>query len=65
MTGFAPMSPGCDPRSRHLCAFGVQFKLASGLASAGFSPGTQVFLLHLKLDPKDLKSDQRAFLEKQ
>ena len=56
---FPPMSPGFDPRSRHLCALGFQSKLAS----TGFSSGTPVFLLHLKLDQKDLKSDQRALLE--
>ena len=55
----APMSPGFDSRPRHLCALGFQ----SELASAGFSPGTPVFLLHLKLDQNDLKSDQRTLLE--
>ena len=56
---FAPMSPGFDLRSRHLCALGFQSKLSS----AGFYLGTPAFLLHLKLDQKDLKSDQRALLE--
>ena len=57
---FAPMSPGFDPRSWHLNALGFQSKLAS----AGFSPGSLVFCLHLKLDQTDLKSNQRALLER-
>ena len=56
---FAPVNLGFDPRSWHLCALGFQ----SNLASAGFSAGTLIFLLHLKLDQKDLKFDQRALLE--
>ena len=56
---FAPMSPWFDSQSRHLCALGLQSKLAF----AGFSLSTPVFLPHPKLDQKDLKSDQRALLE--
>ena len=56
---FAPMSSGFNPRSWHLCALGFQSKLAF----PGISPATPVYLLHLKLDQTDLKSDQRARLE--
>ena len=42
---FAPMSPGFDSRSRHLCAFGFQSKLAS----VGFPRVLRFSLLHLKL----------------
>ena len=41
-----PLSPGSIPGPSAVCPFGFQSKLAS----AGFSPGTPVFLLHLKLD---------------
>ncbi len=41
-----PLSPGSIPTPGVVCPFGFQSKLAS----AGFSPGTPVFLLHLKLD---------------
>ena len=40
---FAPMIPGFDYRSRHLCAFDFQSKLATW-----FSPGAPVFPLAFK-----------------
>ncbi len=40
-----PLSPGSIPGTGIACPFGFQSKLAS----AGFPPGTLVFLLHLKL----------------
>ncbi len=40
-----PLSPGSIPGPGAVSPFGFQSKLAS----AGFSPGTPVFLLHLKL----------------
>ena len=43
----------------HLCALGFQAKFAS----AGFSPGTPVFFLHLQLDQTGIKFDPRALLE--
>ena len=43
--GCGPLSPGSIPGPGAVCPFGFQSKLAS----AGFSPGTPVFLLHLKL----------------
>ncbi len=42
----APLGPGSIPGPAAVRAFGFQ----SILASAGFSPGSLVFLLHLKLD---------------
>ena len=41
-----PLSPGSIPGLDTVCPFGFQYKLAS----VGFSPGTPIFLLHLKLD---------------
>ncbi len=40
-----PLSTGSIPGPGAVCPFGFQSKLAS----AGFSPGIPVFLLHLKL----------------